>query len=270
MTPTGAICAALPHSPIRPLANARREVDDRENQDRRGGRGRQVAHGRFRFHFPVREKTSMQRAFGLEIPQTLEEVCKPHRMAVLVYDMQVGILRQLPTAAQTTARVVEVLDAARAGGYRVLFSRHVSMPMELAGVAQLRAALAWQRVDSVSKVRPAFPPDAPQTQLVPEVAPLASEAVFDKITMSAFEGTPLDLVLRDCGIVAVAVVGVALEVGIEPTVRHAADLGYIPVVVADACGGRDEAARERALASLAFAGDAIMTDAAAMSALLTR
>jgi nicotinamidase-related amidase len=210
----------------------------------------------------------MQHAFGLHIPETLAEVCDPRRMALLVYDMQVGILRQLPGAAQTTARVVEVLDAARAGGYRVLFSRHTSMPLELSGIAQLRTAMAWQRVEDVSRVRVAFPPDALQTQLVPEMSPRASEAVFDKITMSAFEGTPLDLVLRDCGIMAVAIVGVALEVGIEPTVRHSADLGYRPVVVTDACGGRDQAACERSLAGLAFAGDAILTDATTLCGLM--
>jgi biuret amidohydrolase len=213
---------------------------------------------------------TMQNAFGLDIPQTLEEVCDPTRMALLVYDMQVGILRQLPTASDVTARVVDVLGAARDGGYRTAFTRHVSLPNHLAGVFQLRTAMAWQRVDNVAKVRPAFPPDAPQTQIVPDVAPRPSETVFDKITMSCFVGTPLDLVLRDCGISAIAIVGVALEVGIEPTVRHAADLGYIPVVVADACGGRDEIARQRSLASLAFAGDAILTDTATVSALLRR
>ena len=212
----------------------------------------------------------MQHDFGLDIPQTLHDVVDPRRLALLVYDMQVGILRQLPTGAQTTARVREVLDAARTGGYRVLFSRHVSMPLELAGASQLRTAMAWQHVDSVARLRPAFPPDAPQTRLIPELAPTSSEAVFDKITMSAFEGTPLDLVLRDCGIQAVAILGVALEVGIEPTARHAADLGYIPVLVTDACGGRDEAAMERSLASLAFAGDAILTDTATVCELLRK
>ena len=202
----------------------------------------------------------MHRAFGLDIPQNLADVCDPTRLALLLYDMQIGILRQLPDASETTARVLEVLGAARAGGYRVLFSRHTSMPLELSGVMQLRPAMAWQRVDEVAKLKAAFPPEAPQTQLIPEMAPRPSEAVFDKITMSAFEGTPLDLVLRDCGIVAVAIGGVALEVGIEPTVRHAADLGYVPVVVSDACGGRDKPACERALASLAFAGDALITD----------
>jgi nicotinamidase-related amidase len=51
-----------------------------------------------------------------------------------------------------------------------------------------------------------------------------------------------------------------MEVGIEPTVRHAADLGIIPVVIADACGAGDAAAARRSLESLRFAGDAIITN----------
>jgi nicotinamidase-related amidase len=210
----------------------------------------------------------MQEAFGLRIPERLEDVCDPSRLALLVYDMQVGILRQLPSPSAIIERVGEVLDAARQGGYRVFFTRHMSLPNELAGANQLRTAMAWQRLEDVHKVRPPFLRDSPGFELIPEVAPLHSEAIFDKISMSAFVGTPLEIALRDCGILAVATVGVALEVGIEPTVRHAADLGFIPVLVTDACGGRDVEARERSLASLAFAGDAILTDARTISALL--
>ena len=49
--------------------------------------------------------------------------------------------------------------------------------------------------------------------------------------MSAFEGTFLDVALRDLGVNSFAICGIATEIGIEPTVRHGADLGYIPVVV---------------------------------------
>jgi len=205
----------------------------------------------------------MQRAFGLSIPETVADVCDPARLALLVYDMQVGVMRQLPApdAAAITALVAEVLAAAREGGYRVFFTRHMSLPNEVAGVAQLRMAMAWQRVKDVRQVRPAFLRDSAGFQLVPELAPRPSEAIFDKIAMSAFVGTPLEQALRDAGILAVAFVGVALEVGIEPAVRHAADLGFIPVLVTDACGGRDQEAQRRTLASLAFAGDAMLTDA---------
>src|SRR5256712_9665375 len=202
----------------------------------------------------------MQRAFGLNIPQTLEEVCDPRSLALIVYDMQVGIVKQIENGQQITDRVVQVLEAARAAGIRVFFTRHMSLPKELMGISQMRMAMAWQRVKSVDEVKPWFLRDSPGFQMIPEVNPLPSEAVFDKITMSAFEGTPLDIALRDCGIDAFAIVGIAMEIGIEPTVRHGADLGYIPVVVKDACGFGHRDAAARSIASLEFAGDALLTN----------
>jgi nicotinamidase-related amidase len=202
------------------------------------------------------------------VPQTLEEVCDPARLALIVYDMQVGILEQIADGAAVTANVTRVVRAARDAGVRILFSRHMSLPRELMGVSQLRTAMAWQRVRTVDEVRPWFLRESPGFQLVPELAPLSSEAVFDKITMSAFEGTPLGVVLRDCGINAFLIVGVAMEVGIEPTVRHGADLGYIPIVVTDACGGGHAEAAARAVASLRFAGDALFTTVAELCGVL--
>jgi nicotinamidase-related amidase len=98
---------------------------------------------------------------------------------------------------------------------------------------------------------------------------MPDEGVFDKITMSAFEGTPLTLALRDCGILSVANVGIATEIGIEPA-RHAADLCFIPVVIADACGAGDEAAAQRSLEALRLAGDAIVSDSETFTELLKR
>jgi len=210
----------------------------------------------------------MQRGFGLEIPQTLDEICDPQRMALLVYDMQVGVVRQIADGNQIIARVSQVLHAARTAGLRVFFTRHMTLPNEVSGVAQLRTRMAWQRVADVTKVKSSFPPDSPQFQLVPDLKPLASEAVIDKIAMSAFVGTPLDILVRDCGVSVFAIVGVAMEVGIEPTVRHAADLGYIPVVVADACGAGNQEAAERSIASLKYAGDAVFTDTESLCAVL--
>lgn len=212
----------------------------------------------------------MQRAFGLNIPQTLEDVCDPTRLALVVYDMQVGIVKQIENGQQITDRVLQVLEAARAAGIRVFFTRHMSLPKELMGVSQFRMAMAWQRVKSVNDVKPWFVRDSPGFHLIPELNPLPSEAIFDKITMSAFEGTPLDIALRDCGIDAFAIVGIAMEIGIEPTVRHGADLGYIPVVVKDACGFGHRDAAGRSIASLEFSGDALLTSVETICAQLGR
>lgn len=202
----------------------------------------------------------MKKAYGLNIPQTLEEVCDPRRVALLVYDMQVGILSQIAKPEVLTRQVGRVLTAARDAGVRVFFSRHLSLPKELMGMFQFRMAMAWQRVDSLDQVNPWFLRDAPGFQIVPELSPLPTEGVFDKLTMSAFEGTWFDFALRDCGINSFIIVGVATEIGIEPTARHGADLGYIPIVVTDACGAGSEDAARRSIESLTFAGDALITD----------
>lgn len=204
----------------------------------------------------------MENAFGLSIPRTLDEACDPRRMALVVYDMQVGVVGQIRGAEEVVDKVTRVIDAARAGGFRIFYLRHMSVPKEIAGVAQLRTAMAWQRVNHVAEVRPVFLRDSPEFALVPELSPAPSEMIFDKIGMSAFVGTPLDIVLRDCGVDFFAIVGVAMEVGIEPTVRHATDLGYLPVVVADACRAGDKVAAQRSLEGLAFAGGSLQTDVA--------
>jgi nicotinamidase-related amidase len=212
----------------------------------------------------------MREGFGLTVPENIGELSDPRWMALVVYDMQVGVVGQLPDGPQITARVLEVVRAARAGGYRVFFTRHMSLPLKLMGVSQLRTAMAWQNVDDVHGINPMFLRDSPAFELVPELTPEPDEAVFDKISMSAFAGTPLDIALRDCGITTVALAGVALEVGIAPTVWHATDLGYIPVVVTDACGGRDQAAQTRVLDAMRFTGDAILTNRATLCPLLQK
>jgi nicotinamidase-related amidase len=168
-----------------------------------------------------------------------------------------------------TERVGRVLEAARRAGVRVFFIRYMTLPTELMGISQLRRWMAWQRKDRVEDVISPFLRDSPGFGIVPELAPRESEAVFDRLSMSAFEGTPLGFALRDAQVTAFAIVGVATEVGIEPTVRHGADLGLIPVVVTDACGAGDPSAAKRSLNSLAFAGDAILTDVATLTSSLT-
>ena len=211
----------------------------------------------------------MRRRFGLAIPETLEDACNPATMAVIVYDMQAGVLRQLPDGGTASVeRVSAVLAAARAGGYPVFFTRQMSLRVKLMGTAQLRTAMVWQLVDGPEKVESWFLRDTPGFQIVPDLSPRGDEAVFDKLAMSAFAGTPLEMALRDLGIRAFAIAGVALEIGIAPTVWLAVDLGVIPVVVTDACGGRDQPAMQRVLDDFRFSGDALLTDIATITPLL--
>jgi biuret amidohydrolase len=197
---------------------------------------------------------------GLEIPQNLADVCRPDRMALVVYDMQIGIVSQVKNGKEITDRVLRILTLAREHRYRVIFMRHMSLPTKLMGSFQFRQAMSWQRVADPSQVRPWFLRDSPGFDIVAELAPREDEVMLDKITFSAFEGTPLGMILRDCGLSAFAIAGIATEIGIEPTVRHGADLGLLPVVPRDACGAGHPEAAERSLANIAFMGDALVTD----------
>ena len=83
---------------------------------------------------------------------------------------------------------------------------------------------------------------------MPELEPREGEVVVDKITMSAFEGTFLNLAMRDAGIDSFLIAGIALEIGIEPTAQQGLDLNYLPVVITDACGWKTEELLEASVA----------------------
>lgn len=201
----------------------------------------------------------MKGVSGLQIPGTLAEAAHPDTTALIVYDMQVGILRQLRHGNDVLRQVLKVLELARAAGVRIFFMRHMSLPKKLSGVFQLRQMMFWQGKTSPDEVHPWFLRDSPGFALAPELGVREDEAILDKITMSAFEGTPLAIALRDCGLKSFVICGIATEIGIEPTVRHGADLGFIPIVLEDACGAGEPEAGERALAGMRFIGDAMIS-----------
>jgi len=202
----------------------------------------------------------MVKSTSFQIPRSLKDTARPERCALVVYDMQVGILTQLAHGPELLKKVLEVLQIARAHDFRIFFMRHMSLPTKLAGVFQLRQAMAWQRVDSPEAIDPWFLRGSPGFELAPELAIRPDEAIFDKISMSAFEGTPLAMALRDCGLMSFMICGIATEIGIDPTVRHGADLGLIPIVIEDACGHGHKAAAERSIENIRFMGDAFVTN----------
>jgi nicotinamidase-related amidase len=202
----------------------------------------------------------VKQARGLSIPTTLEEFCEPRRTALLVYDMQVGICSQVKESARIAERCRLAVDAARAVDMRVVFTRHLSCPLEWMGTTQLRTALAWQRTSDPEDIKPWFLRGSPPFDVVPELTPRANELILDKLSMSAFEGTPLTFALKDCDILNIAIVGIALEIGIEPTVRHATDLGFVPIILTDACGAGHAEAGARSLETMRFVGEAVISD----------
>jgi nicotinamidase-related amidase len=207
----------------------------------------------------------MKRASGVPIPICFDDLCDPACTALLVYDMQVGIRRQVKSADTIVAACVRAVTAARSAKMRVVFTRHLSCPRAWMGATQYRTAMNWQRIEDPAAVTPWFLRDSPASAIIPELQPNDDELVLDKLAMSAFEGTPLAFALRDSNITGIVIVGIALEIGIEPTVRHATDLGFIPVLLTDACGAGHADAGQRALDTMRFVGEAILSDVGTFS-----
>lgn len=212
----------------------------------------------------------MKNVNGLSVPIELADLCNREATALLVYDMQVGIRGQIGGGDQVVDRCTTALSAARRAGMRVVFTRHMSCPKAWMGVTQYRTAMTWQKTGDPAAVKPWFLRDAPAAAIMPELLPNADELVLDKLAMSAFEGTPLAFALKDCGITGVAICGIALEIGIEPTTRHATDLGFIPIVLNDACGSGHAEAGKRSLDTMRFIGETMITDVHSFAAMLAR
>lgn len=206
----------------------------------------------------------------IAVPKTLEQLCDPARTALLVYDMQVGIARQVDTADEVIRRCGNVIAAARAAGMRIVYTRHLSAPKSWMGTTQLRTAMAWQGVDDAEAVTPWFTRGAKGADILPQIAPQADDLVIDKMGMSAFEGTPLAFALHDCGLTGVAICGIALEIGIEPTIRHATDLGFVPILIEDACGYGNAGAAADAMRLIRFVGEAVVTDTLGFTAAIAQ
>lgn len=82
--------------------------------------------------------------------------------------------------------------------------------------------------------------DSRDAELMPELAPAATDIVLDKPGSGAFTGSGLDELLRNLGIAHVILAGVSYDGGLESTIRSATDRGYGLVLVPDACASFTE------------------------------
>jgi nicotinamidase-related amidase len=79
----------------------------------------------------------------------------------------------------------------------------------------------------------------PSAEIHPALIPQPGEAVVTKQRVSAFTGTNLDVILRSNNIDTLLLTGILTQGVVLSTLRHAADLDYRVVVVADGCSDKD-------------------------------
>jgi nicotinamidase-related amidase len=129
------------------------------------------------------------------------------RTAVLVIDLQVGVLEGCFDAEGVVARVVALIARARSAGAPVVWVQHEEADMP-------RGSPAWQ--------------------LVPGLVPAPDEARIYKAWCDAFADTPLRRVLDDVGATRLVIAGAQSDYCIRATAQRAATEGYSIVLVRDA------------------------------------
>lgn len=153
--------------------------------------------------------------------------------ALLVMDMQAGILGRLPDTAKFVGNVATAVAAARSNGIPVIYvivGFRQGMPevsMNNKSFAASKAAMAGASMEDFMKV-------------TPELAPQAGELVVVKRRISAFTGSDLQVVLSAYGVQHLVLSGIATSGVVLSTIREAADKDYRITVLSDGCTDADE------------------------------
>lgn len=95
-----------------------------------------------------------------------------------------------------------------------------------------------------------------------ELAPTQSETVIQKVTLSAFNSSDIDRILREQGITDLVVTGVVTSACVETTARDAADLGYGCVIVDEGTADYDEEVHRASLRAFSLTCGKTVTNAA--------
>lgn len=128
------------------------------------------------------------------------------------------------------AAAARLLESARASGVPVVHTRVEFAPGCVDG------GLFVQKVPALRVLERG----SPLGRLRSEVSPLEDEIVIVKQYASAFFGTSLASTLRAAGVDSVILAGVSTSGCVRATAVDALQHGFIPLVVRDAVGDRDE------------------------------
>jgi nicotinamidase-related amidase len=148
--------------------------------------------------------------------------------ALLVMDVQQGIVDRFADDEGYLPRLAAAVEAARAAGIRVIYVIVGFRPghPEVSERNKSFAAIAGTG---------RFAEGDPGSAIHPAVAPASGDIIVTKRRVSAFTGSDLDVVLRGGGTDRLVLAGIATSGVVLSTLRQAADLDYRLTVLADGC-----------------------------------
>jgi nicotinamidase-related amidase len=158
----------------------------------------------------------------------MERTISVSKSALLVMDVQRGIVDRFTYDDEYLPRLRRAIDAARSGGIPVIY-------VVIGFRAGHPEVSARNKTFSAIAGTGAFGADDPNAEIHPDVAPQPGDIVVTKKRVSAFAGSDLDVVLRGTEIDTLVLSGIATSGVVLSTLRQAADLDYGIVVLEDGC-----------------------------------
>lgn len=102
------------------------------------------------------------------------------------------------------------------------------------------------KVYTKMKWRGEFKPEMLELYIKPE----ENDIIINKNTWSLFVGTNVELLLRNSGRNVILFTGIATEIGVETSARHAYALGFTPIIIEDAVSSSDKEGHLRSLENM--------------------
>lgn len=182
------------------------------------------------------------------VPRSLVDVLRPEKCALVLWDLQNGLAGQASALPDLTPVWRKLMAAAREHGVLIVRSRHLAPRPDL--MDPLTRWRIGRRTHGENRPQHYMQPGGTDTAFIDGFEPEPDELVIEKSVPSLFHNTAADARLRARGITTVLLGGVATDIGIDFTARHAMAYGYFTAVIEDACASYTAEAHEHAMAIL--------------------
>jgi len=163
-------------------------------------------------------------------PEELKKYIRKDNSVLVVWDVQEALVNSIFNKDEFLQKLKELISSARQYNVPIVYTKITPYP---------------ERFQN-----PAFRRSFNPGDIVKDVYPQQGDVVLNKNTPSIFVGTNFELMLRNVGITTIVFTGIATDIGVETSARHAQALGFLPVIAKEAVSSADKEAHERSLANM--------------------
>jgi len=164
----------------------------------------------------------------------VKDFLRPEKSTLVIWDVQEALVNAIFNRDEFLRNLKPLIEKARSKNIPVFYTKITPLPERFE--SQVRRLF----------YRGGFNPG----EIINDVKPQQGDFVLNKNTASIFVGTNFEYMIRNANIQTIFFTGIATEIGIETSARHAMNIGFLPVIVEDAVSSGDKEAHERSLTNM--------------------